>query len=92
MREETVFKKIGIIAGLVVALVLIGFGVYKFWALNNEIKKLTEERNDLSSQILNHQIEASIHGSVEESTSGIKTSDEASERLNNIVNRKMEGK
>jgi regulatory protein YycI of two-component signal transduction system YycFG len=78
--------------GIGAVVLIVGFLGYQFWSLHREIDKLTEEKNNLTSEIVNHQIEASIHGSVEESTSGIKTSGEASARLNNIVNRKMEGR
>ena len=54
--------------------------------------RLREELGDLSTQILNHQIEATVHGSVESGTADIKTSSEASDRLNNIVNWKLEGR
>ena len=81
-------KVIGIIA-LVLALAA-PWVMYRIESRKND--KLREELGDLSTQILNHQIEATVHGSVETGTADIKTSSDASDRLNNIVNRKIEGR
>ena len=79
--------------GIGAVILIVGFLGYQLWSLHRQVDKLTAEKQELSGEIINHQIESSVQGTVGENTEEtIKTSGDASTRLNNIVNRKEEGR